>query len=91
MEFHTAHSLSRIHGLDLLPRQRSLRARLGALIEGAIERLRAAARRHTDRQRLFAMSERELADIGLTRCDVVAAFSRGGQPLRRRNREEADA
>lgn len=90
MEFHTAHSLSRIHGLDFMPRRRPLRAQLGALIEGVIERLRAAARRHADRQRLFAMSERELADIGLTRCDVVAAFSRG-QPLRRRNGEKADA
>jgi len=76
MEFHTAQSLRLVHGLDLGSRRPSpFRRWLRALVE----RARQSARRSDDRELLMAKSPRDLADIGLTRADVVAAYHGGSR------------
>lgn len=88
MEFHTAHSLLRVHGLSDIPRRpNALRRRFDAFLD----RMREAAQRHLDRERLMAMSERELADIGLLRADLIAADSRAAWPFGRKSGGPANA
>ncbi len=46
---------------------------------GALERVGTARRRRRDYEKLNAMNDRQLNDIGLTRGDIIAGF-----PNRRR-------
>ena len=46
----------------------------GRLVEGLGVRLRAAFARHAATSELGAMSERELADMGINRSDVRCVF-----------------
>lgn len=43
---------------------------------GAIERIGSARRRRRDYEKLNAMDESQLRDIGLTRGDIMAGFAR---------------
>ncbi len=45
-------------------------------VRGAIERVGAARRRRRDYDRLNAMDDSQLRDIGLTRGDIMAGFAR---------------
>ncbi|MBW8640189.1 DUF1127 domain-containing protein [Hoeflea sp. WL0058] len=45
-------------------------------VRGAIERVGAARRRRRDYDKLNAMDDRQLYDIGLTRGDIMAGFAR---------------
>lgn len=68
MEMHTARSLREIHGIEIEPRPaRTLGQRVHALLDWVAER----ERDYRDGQRLLEMTDRELADIGLTRADVL--------------------
>lgn len=71
MELHTPQSLLSVHGFADYPH------RPGALrryVMAFVERLREAHQRSLDREKLMSMSERDLADIGLVRADVVSAY-----------------
>lgn len=60
-----AHSLSPLAGFNPLP---SLRA----ACQRIVARWRAYRRRNRELAELFAFDERELRDLGLSRCDLMA-------------------
>jgi uncharacterized protein YjiS (DUF1127 family) len=83
MEMHTHASLRAIHGFDGSIR---VPTSLGALFSRLLQRLQEAARRRHDYDTLMAKDDRDLRDIGLTRADVVDAFSNRRPPARRHDR-----
>jgi len=70
MEMQTREALKALLGIETDYRRRS---GLRAWAAGMLERLGRAAARRRDYAILMRKSERELADIGLTRADVIAA------------------
>ena len=71
MEMHSRASLQAIHGIDGGARDPFS---LHAWLRKAMKRMEDAERRRRDYEKLMAMGEHELKDIGLTRADVIDAF-----------------
>ncbi len=83
MEMHTRESLRAIHGIDGAARDPFS---VGAWLSRVAKRMREAARRRRDHAILLEKSDRDLADIGLTRGDVLHAARHGGKLARRSDR-----
>ena len=77
MQSHTSNSLFATHDIGARPRS------LWSHVARVASRLRKYRRHQHDYQKLSAMSDHELKDIGLTRGDVVASFERGRWPKSR--------
>ena len=79
MEMHSRASLQAIHGIGVGARNPFSRH---AWLRKLMKRMVDAERRRRDYEKLMAMGEHELKDIGVTRADVIDAFKHRRGPGR---------